>query len=87
VKNAGKRDGTEVAQVYVMLPPAAGEPFKRLVAWERVPLKAGESKTVTLHLDPLYLSIFNVDKDGWELTPGDYQAFVGSLTARFRIGE
>ena len=47
VKNTGKRAGTEIAQVYAMLPTAAGEPFKRLVAWERVPLKAGESKTVT----------------------------------------
>jgi beta-glucosidase len=87
VTNAGKRAGTEVAQVYVMLPTAAGEPFKRLVAWERVPLKAGESKTVTLRLDPLYLSIFNVDKDGWELTPGEYTAFVGPLKAGFRIAE
>ena len=84
VKNTGKRAGTEVAQVYVRLPDAAGEPFKRLVAWERVPLKAGESKTVTLNLDPLYLSIFNTDKDGWELVPGDYKAFAGPLTSPFR---
>ena len=87
VKNSGKRAGTEVAQVYVMLPSAAGEPFKRLVAWERVPLKAGESKTVTLQLDPLYLSIFNEEKNGWELVPGEYRAFVGPLTSAFRIAE
>ena len=85
VKNNGKRDGTEVAQVYVSLPSAAGEPFKRLVAWKRVPLKAGESKTVTLQLDPLYVSIFNVEKDGFEVLPGDYQAFAGPLKAEFRI--
>jgi beta-glucosidase len=87
VKNTGRRAGTEVAQVYVMLPSAAGEPFKRLAAWERVPLKAGESKTVTLPLDPLYLSIFNAEKDGWELVAGDYKAFAGSLTSAFHIGE
>jgi beta-glucosidase len=87
VKNTGQRPGTEVAQVYVMLPSAAGEPFKRLAAWQRVPLKPGESKTVTLSLDPLYLSIFNAEKNGWELTPGDYKAFVGPLTTSFHIGE
>ena len=69
------------------LPSAAGEPFERLVAWERVPLKAGESKTVTLPLDPLYLSIFNSEKDGWELLAGDYQAFAGPLTSPFHISE
>jgi beta-glucosidase len=87
VKNTGRRAGAEVAQVYVMLPSAAGEPFKRLIAWERVPLKAGESKTVTLPLDPLYLSIFNAEKDGWELVAGDYKAFAGPLTSAFHIGE
>lgn len=85
VKNAGQRSGTEVAQVYVMLPSAAGEPFKRLAAWQRVPLKAGESKTVSLALDPLSISVFNAEKDGWELTAGDYKTFVGPLTASFHI--
>ncbi|MGC9950344.1 MAG: glycoside hydrolase family 3 C-terminal domain-containing protein [Bryobacteraceae bacterium] len=85
VKNTGKRAGTEVAQVYATLPSAASEPFKRLVAWQRVPLKAGESKTVTLPLDPLYLSIFNAEKDGWELLAGDYKAFAGPLTSAFHV--
>jgi len=71
----------------VTLPSAAGEPFKRLAAWERVPLKAGESKSITLPLDPLYLSILNAEKDAWELVAGDYKAFVGPLTSAFHIGE
>ncbi|MGA2589425.1 MAG: glycoside hydrolase family 3 C-terminal domain-containing protein [Bryobacteraceae bacterium] len=87
VKNTGKRAGAEVAQVYAVLPDAAGEPFKRLVAWKRVPLAPGETKTVTLELDPLYLSIFNVEKDAWELPTGEYHVSVGSLTSTFRIGE
>jgi len=87
VKNTGGRAGTEVAQLYVTLPSAAGEPFKRLVGWERVSLKAGESKTVTVQLDPLYLSIFNAEKDAWELLPGDYKAYAGPLTSAFHIGQ
>ncbi len=85
VKNTGKRDGTEVAQVYVTLPASAGEPFRRLAAWQRVALKAGESKTVTLALDPLYLSIFNAGKNAFELLPGDYQAMAGPLKTGFQV--
>ncbi|HUI43828.1 MAG TPA: glycoside hydrolase family 3 C-terminal domain-containing protein [Terriglobia bacterium] len=77
VKNTGSRAGAEIAQVYVGLPAGAGEPPKRLVAWARVELGAGESKTVTLALNPHYLSIFNTAKDGWELAPGDYKVMVG----------
>ncbi len=79
VRNSGSRAGTEVAQVYAVLPASTGESaFKRLVAWDRVTLAAGESKTVTLKLDPLYLSIFDVGKDKFVLAPGDYEILAGS---------
>jgi beta-glucosidase len=77
VRNTGKRAGAEIAQVYVGLPAAAQEPPKRLVAWEKVRLAPGESKIVTLSLDPKFLSIFNEQKDDWELLPGEYKFFVG----------
>jgi len=77
VRNTGKRAGAEIAQVYAGLPPAAQEPPKRLVAWEKIPLAPGESKTVTLKIDPKYLSIFNEQKDDWEFLPGEYKFFVG----------
>jgi len=77
VRNTGKREGTEIVQVYVGLPPAANEPPKRLVAWQKVRLAPGEQKTVTLALEPKFLSIFNEQKDGWELLAGEYKFFVG----------
>ncbi|MGH9511198.1 MAG: beta-glucosidase [Terriglobales bacterium] len=77
VKNTGPRSGAEVAQVYVELPADAGEPFKRLVAWQRVELSPGESKDIALTLDPLYLSIFDVQKNGWQQPPGEYKILVG----------
>ena len=76
--NTGARAGAEIAEVYATLPQAAGEPFKRLVGWEKVRLAPGESKSVTLHLDPFYLSIFNADRDAWELVPGDYLIQAGA---------
>jgi beta-glucosidase len=77
LKNVGDREGAETAQVYVTLPGSAGEPFKRLVGWQKVKLQPGESKQVTLTLDPTYLSVFNANKHGWELKPGKYQVHVG----------
>jgi beta-glucosidase len=77
VRNTGRRAGAEVAQVYVGLPESAQEPPKRLVAWEKIQLNPGESKTVTLKLEPKLLSIFNEQKDDWELLSGQYKFFVG----------
>jgi beta-glucosidase len=78
VKNTGKRSGTEIAEVYATLPEAAGEPFKRLVGWQRVELAPGESKTVTVTIDPQVLSIFDEEKNGWELLNGAYKISAGS---------
>ena len=36
-----------------------------------------KAKDVTVDIDPEYLSIFNVEKNGWELVPGDYTIMVG----------
>ena len=78
VKNTGSREGTEIAEVYASLPPSAKEDYKRLIAFQRVKLAAGESKTVTLTLNPTYLSIFDTHKDAWQLLPGDYTVLVGA---------
>ena len=77
VKNTGKRAGAEVAEVYASLPESAGEPPKRLVGWSKVKLNPGESKDVTVEVEPLFLSIFNVEQKGWQRVPGDYTFLVG----------
>ena len=59
VRNTGQRAGTEIAELYVALPAAAKENYQRLAAWQRVKLAPGESKNVTLTLNPLTLSVFN----------------------------
>ncbi len=77
VTNTGSRAGAEVAEVYAALPAGAGEPPKRLVGWSKVKLAAGESKDVTVGIDSEYLSIFDVDKDAWELPGGEFRFMVG----------
>jgi len=77
VKNTGSRAGVEIAEVYAGLPAAAGEPPKRLVGWSRVKLSPGESREVSVTVDPKYLSIFDEAADGWKLLPGEYSFLVG----------
>ena len=77
VANTGARSGAEIAEVYASLPASAEEPPKRLVGWSKVKLEAGEKRTVTVEIDPKYLSIFDVQKDAWTLVPGDYTILVG----------
>jgi beta-glucosidase len=77
VKNTGKRDGAEIAEVYAALPTSADEPPKRLVGWSKVWLKAGESKEVTVSVDAKYLSIYDESAGGWKLVPGGYTFMVG----------
>jgi beta-glucosidase len=78
VRNTGSQAGTEIAQVYVALPAAAQEDYKRMVAWERVKLAPGQSKEVTLKLNPMYLSVFNTESNAWQLLPGEYKVMAGA---------
>jgi beta-glucosidase len=80
LRNTGSVAGAEVAQVYITLPPSSGEPFQRLAGWQRVQLTPGESQTVTILLDPAYLSIFDATSDKWKLPAGEYKIAVGTAS-------
>ena len=81
VKNTGSRAGTEIAQIYAALPSGTGEPPKRLVGWTKVTLKPGESKDVTVQVEPLFLSVFNAQRHAWQKPTGNYTVLVGSSSA------
>src|SRR5205814_7979000 len=87
VTNKGNRDGAEVAEIYASLPENAGEPPKRLVGWSKIKLKSGESKEVSIDIDPEYLSVFNVDRNAWQLIPGSYQLMVGGSSQMLPLKE
>ena len=78
VTNTGHRPGAEIAEVYVELPNSAGENFKRLAGWRRIPLSAGESRNVTVVLDPLTMSVFDTKTNSFILPRGRFQVLVGS---------
>jgi len=81
VRNTGKVAGKEVAQVYLSLPASAKEPPKRLIGWQKIDLQPGESKTVTLKIDPLYVSVFDEASERWMIMPGEYRVMAGPSSA------
>jgi beta-glucosidase len=85
VKNTGARAGAEIAEVYAALPESANEPPKRLVGFSKVELAPGESKEVSMRIDPKYLSIFDVDADAWKLLPGSYTILVGGSSKQLDL--
>jgi len=97
LSNTGPRAGAEVAQIYLGLPARTGEPPRRLVGWAKVELEPGETREVTVTLDPKAtshpLSYWNVETNGWEIASGDYQVYVGAssrdirLTGTLRVGQ
>jgi beta-glucosidase len=76
VKNTGKRDGDEVAELYISFPKLPGAPLKALRGFSRVHVKAGEQKHVKLTLSPRDLSYVNEAGDRFVST-GDYLITVG----------
>src|SRR5579875_1461365 len=78
VENTGQRPGTETAEVYVQLPKASGENFRRLAGWDRVTLAPGERKTVTIRMEPLALATWQEGTESWSWEPGSYTFSAGS---------
>ena len=86
VTNTGARDGAEIVQVYIAKPGAEiFRPVQELKAFARVPLAAGESRTVTLPLDDKAFRYWNTSTDGWEIEGGRYEVRVGASSADIRL--
>ena len=77
VKNVGKCDGTEVVQWYLRdCYSSVVRPVKELKGFDRVQLKAGESKVVTFEITKQTLS-FYTDGGAFDAECGDFVLYVG----------
>jgi beta-glucosidase len=65
VRNDGARAGSDTPQLYGMAP--AGESVRRLIGFEHVTLQPGQSRTVSLTVDPRLLARYDVQDDRWAL--------------------
>ncbi len=77
VRNTGSRAGAEVAELYADLPAEAEEPFHRLVGFDKVMLQPGESKELTIDVDPLYLTVYDEGAGRMKVLPGSYTFAAG----------
>lgn len=88
VKNTGNRDGAEAVQLYVAPQTAqAFRPVRELKGFEKVALKAGEERTVTLELDSRAFAYYHVGLHDWYCEPGGYTIEIGASSRDIRLGE
>lgn len=86
ITNTGKRDGDEVAQVYVHYPETGTYmPIKQLKGFERVNIARGKKQTINITIPTSELRYWD-DKTGGFVTPhGTYQIMVGSSSSRIHL--
>lgn len=85
IKNLGDMEADEVAQLYVKrLDSKVERAEKELEAFERVALKAGETKNVTLEFPLSELAHWDNETNGWVLEPGKIEILVGSASNDIR---
>ncbi len=78
VTNTGKREGTEVVQMYVRdVVSSVTRPVKELKGFQKVSLRPGETKTVTFPVTPDLLAFYDVNMK-YRVEPGEFVIMVGN---------
>lgn len=86
VENTGKRDGDDVAQIYYRHAKSdVSQPKMALCGFQRVSLKNGESKQVTVEIPAERLRHWDTEKKAYVVDPGDYEFLVGSASDDIRL--
>jgi beta-glucosidase len=86
LSNAGDRDGDEVVQLYVQLPESkVARPERSLKAFQRVGLRAGETKTLHLRLAARDLAYWDVTAHRFVIEGGKVRLLVGASSSAIRL--
>jgi beta-glucosidase len=86
LKNTGTFDGDEVIQVYSRRPENGKiQPIRSLVAFQRVTMKKGEARTVTIPLVVNELRQWDGAKEDYSVVPGMYDILIGASSADIRL--
>ncbi len=78
VTNSGKRNGTEVVQVYVKKTNDTDGPSKTLRGFKRVEVAAGKTIPVTIELPPSAFEFYDRSQLKMAVTPGEYEVYYGT---------
>lgn len=85
VENAGPRSGAEVVQLYIALPEGAVfHEKRRLAAFAKVRLDAGERRRVSLEFGEMELRYWDAATHAWRIDAGEYELLVGSSSRDIR---
>jgi beta-glucosidase len=86
VKNSGKRDGDDVAQVYFRhVNSSVPQPKLALCGFVRVHLKRGKSQKVTIEVPAERLRYWDTEKKQYVVEPGKYEILVGAASDDIRL--
>ncbi len=84
--NTGNMDGAEIVQLYVGDPVSTvAKPMKELRHFDKVFLKAGETRRVAFHLDEKDLAYYNVSLHKWIVENGRYDIYIGASSQDIRL--
>ena len=84
--NTGKREGSEVAQVYVGSKDSPVPwPAKELKGFAKVTLRPGETRRITVNLDRRAFSYYDVGSKQWRAQPGQYDMLVGRSAEQIEL--
>ena len=81
VTNTGKKDGTEIVQLYIRNLQDPDGPLKSLRAFERVEVKAGQTVTAKLTFDRKSLEFWDSETNTMRVKPGKYELLIGTSSA------
>lgn len=85
VKNTGKREGTEIVQLYVKdVHASMTRPAKELQGFARVSLQPGEEKRVSFTLHPSQMAFLDEDMR-WKIEKGKFEVQIGSSSEDIRL--
>ena len=86
VRNTGRMDGAEVAQVYIAaLDCPVFRPEKELKQFTKIDLKAGEAAPVKLTLDARAFAVYDPEEGKWIVPGGVYKVLVGASSRDIRL--
>ena len=84
VKNTGKRDGTEIVQVYIRNTADADGPLKTLRAFQRVDVKAGQTAQTELQLNRESFECWDAETNTMRVMPGTYEVLYGNSSQNLK---
>ncbi len=83
LRNTGKSDGDEVVQLYASaINPPVPMPLRQLLGFERITLKANETRTVTLQVPTEALRRWDESQNRYVVDAGEYRIFAGPASDR-----